>query len=89
MVRFGTSRVILGVIGCSLIAGLASAQKLKVGAHRDEKADFVAIRTYTWLPTPPLKRDTAPDAVTDPRRSLDVIGPHISGAIDRELARKR
>jgi hypothetical protein len=63
MIRFGTSRVIPGGIGCSLIAGLASAQKLEVEA-----------------------RDTAPDAVTDPRLSLDVLGPHISGAIDRELA---
>ena len=34
MIEFGTSRVILGVIGCSLIAGLASAQKLKVETQR-------------------------------------------------------
>ena len=84
--RAPASRVVAGVFACALVATLATAQKIKVESHRDDKADFAKLRTYAWLPTPPAKTNTAPDAATDPTLSQDVLGPHIVTAVDRELA---
>jgi hypothetical protein len=81
-----TSKVTLGLIGCTLLATLATAQKINVESNHDQKADFSALRTYGWLPSPPVKTDLAPDAVTDPRLTHEVLGPHIIAAVDRELA---
>jgi hypothetical protein len=81
-----TLKVIGGFAGCSLAAVIVTAQKLDVESHRDRRADFAAIRTYTWLPAPPATSDVAPDAVQNPDLSQKVLGPHIVAAIDRELA---
>lgn len=79
-------KVAVGFAACTLTAVIVTAQKLDVESNRDQRADFAAIRTYTWLPTPPATSDVAPDAVQDPELSQTVIGPHIVAAIDRELA---
>jgi uncharacterized protein DUF4136 len=79
------ARTVLIGIGCSLLAALAAAQKISVESHRDERADFSAIRTYVWLPTPPGKTNIAPDAVTNPNMSQKVLGPHVIAAVDRQL----
>jgi Domain of unknown function (DUF4136) len=86
MLNRSHSRIIVILLGCCLVATAGSAQKVKVEANRDMKADFTTLRTYTWLPSPPTKRDTAPDAVTDPRISQKALGTHIVGAVDRELS---
>ena len=86
MMATSVSRSVLVLIGVSALAALATAQKIKVESQFDQKADFAAIRTYSWLPSPPIKRETAPDAVTDPGLSHEVLGPHIQKAVDRELA---
>ena len=79
----GTS---LGVAACTLVASLALAQKIDIKTNRDERFDFKALRTYSWMPSPPARTETAPDAVTDPTMTQEVIGPHIVAAVDRELA---
>jgi hypothetical protein len=76
---------VLVLAAVCVAATLMTAQKIKVESHRDEKTDFAALRTYGWLPTPPLKRETAPDALTDPGLTNEVLGPHIVKAVDREL----
>jgi Domain of unknown function (DUF4136) len=85
MVTKQTARIALGLIGGCLLMATASAQKIKVESHRDEKADFKALRTYTWLPSPPAVRNAAPDAATNPSLTQEVLGPHIVNAVDREL----
>jgi Domain of unknown function (DUF4136) len=85
MIAGPASRVVAGFFACALFATLPAAQKIKVESQRDEKADFTALRTYSWLPSPPIKSGIAPDAVTDPTLSQDVLGPHIVSAVDREL----
>jgi Domain of unknown function (DUF4136) len=69
-----------------VFAVAADAQKLKVDSHSDPKADFAAIKTYAWLPPPPMVRNYAPDAVTNPTLSQEALGPHIVAAVDRQLA---
>jgi len=81
-----TSKVAAGILGCSLAAAITAAQKLEVQTHRDQRADFSAIRTYGWLPTPPATSDVAPGALDNPNLSAKVLDPHIVAAIDRELA---
>jgi hypothetical protein len=85
MVTKQTPRIVLALIGCCLLMATASAQKIKIESHRDEKADFKALRTYTWLPSPPAVRNAAPDAATNPTLTQEVLGPHIVNAVDREL----
>jgi hypothetical protein len=84
----GTSKMrtvfVLMVVTCA--ASFVNAQKIKIESHRDEKADFTALRTYSWLPSPPMKPVVAPGAVTDPTLSAEVLGPHIVRAIDREMS---
>src|SRR5688572_16428443 len=79
-------RVAAGLVGCSLAAAVATAQKLVVESHRDERADFAAIRTYAWLPSPPARSDVAPDAYDDPNLTQQFVEPHIVAAVDRELS---
>jgi hypothetical protein len=74
------------LIGVALAGALVTGQKLELEAHRDPGADFAALATYVWLPTPPIKSEIAPDAVTNPTLSHEVLGPHIVSFVDRELA---
>jgi hypothetical protein len=75
MTRGRASRVMLAAIACSVLAVSAAAQKIQVQSHRDDRADFAALRTYSWLPSPPLKSDVALDAPKDPTLSQEVLGP--------------
>jgi Domain of unknown function (DUF4136) len=75
-----------GVVGVLVFASVAGAQKLEIESHRDPDADFKAIRTYAWLPPPPLVHNVAPDAVRNPTLSQEALGPHIVAAVDRQLA---
>jgi uncharacterized protein DUF4136 len=70
----------------ALVAVAAGAQKIKIETHRDEQANFNALKTYTWLPSPPSPALVAPDAKGDPTLTPEVIGPHIITAVDRELS---
>ena len=73
-------------VGVLLLTVAAGAQKLKVKSETDPEADFTKIRTYTLLPPPPLVRNVAPDAATNPDLSEETLGPHIVAAIERQLA---
>jgi hypothetical protein len=80
-----TFTVAAGVLGLFVLAGAAGAQKLEIKTHQDPKADFKPIKTYAWLPPPPEIRNVAPDAVSNPTLSLEVLGPRIVSAVDRQL----
>jgi hypothetical protein len=81
--RFVQAALLAGV----LVATPAAGQKLKIETHTDPAADFSAIRTYAWLPPAPLVKN-APDELTNPTLSQEVLGPHIVEAVDRQLARR-
>ena len=63
----------------------SAAQKLEVKTESDPKADFSVIQTYAWRPALPIKRDTPPDAISNPTLSDEALGPHIIAAVDRQL----
>jgi hypothetical protein len=70
---------------CVLASIVATGQKLEIKTNQDKTANFAAIRTYSWLPSPPLKTSIAPDAETNPNLTQEVLGPHIVAAVDRQL----
>jgi Domain of unknown function (DUF4136) len=79
-------RIPVILLAAGLVAAGAAAQKLKIETHRDEQANFAALKTYIWLPSPPSPKLVAPDAKGDPTLTQEVMGPHIIAAVDRELA---
>jgi hypothetical protein len=52
-------------------AGLAAAS-VKVRVEHDRTADFLSLRSYRWLPTPPNTMNIAPDAC-DERFAIDAL----------------
>ena len=79
---------VLGMTALTLlaVAAVAGAQKLEVKSERDPDADFASIRTYAWLPPAPMIRNVAPDAVSNPNLTDEVLGPHLVAAFDKQLA---
>jgi hypothetical protein len=82
----GTCRLAAPVLGILVLGGVVAAQKLEVKTDKDPKADFTALRTYAWLPPAPAIRNVAPGVPTNPTLSQEVLGPHITAAVDRQLA---
>ncbi len=85
MLRVSKRVAILAVLG--LATATAFAQKLEVSHNRDKTANFEAIKTYAWLASPPPPKTTASD-VTNPGLAHEVIGPQITAAIDKQIARR-
>lgn len=84
--RYGrTFRISIFLVAAGLVAAAAGAQKVKIETHKDDKANFTTLRTYSWLPSPPSPLIVAPDAKGDPTLTQEVLGPHIIEAVDREL----
>lgn len=77
--------LVVVLVGVALIEAL-HGQKLEVKTNNDPKADFAAIKTYAWLPPAPLVKNVAPDALSNPALTQEVLGPHIVAAVNRELA---
>jgi len=75
----------LTLLTAGLLLETTAAQKLDVKTESDPKADFTVIQTYAWRPAPPIKRDTPPDAISNPTLSDEALGPHIIAAVDRQL----
>ncbi len=76
---------VLAAVALVGLAGTVGAQKLEVKVDRDPKADFETIKTYAWLPPPPLVQNVAPDATSNPTLSDEALRPHIVAAVDRQL----
>jgi Domain of unknown function (DUF4136) len=82
----GKFRLAAPVLGILVLAGVVAAQKLEVKTDKDPSADFTALRTYAWLPPAPVIKNVAPGVPTNPTLSQEVLGPHITAAVDRQLA---
>ena len=49
------ARALAGAVSVALVAaGAIAAAKSKIDAKRSPNVDFSPIRTYVWLPSPPL-----------------------------------
>jgi hypothetical protein len=86
-------RRLLGHLAVALAVALtlgatAAGQKLKIESEFDKGADFTAVKTYAWLPPAPMIKNVAPGALSNPNLTDEVLGPHITAAIDRQLARR-
>ena len=67
-------------------AGAIAIAKSKVDAKRSPNVDFSPIKTYIWLPSPPLTLQAAPGTMRDPKLIQAEVEPWIIGTADRELA---
>ena len=76
--------VIAGVL-CVLSTLALAGPSMKVTTEHDSTANFAALRTYRWLPTPLYLDQRSPDA-RDPRLGHEAIDPPIRAAVDRALA---
>jgi hypothetical protein len=61
------------------------AQKVEIETNVDKTADFSTIKTYAWLPPPPVIQNVAPGAASNPNLTQEVLGPHIVEAVNRQL----
>ena len=61
--------------------------KTKIEVHYDRNANFGAIKTYTWLPSPPFTAISAPGTMRDPKVVQAELEPIILAAADEHLRR--
>ena len=86
--RFGIrARALAGAVGVALVAaGAITVAKSKIDAKRSPNVDFSPIKTYVWLPSPPLTLQAAPGTMRDPKVIQAEVEPWIIGTADQELA---
>jgi hypothetical protein len=78
--RLMASGLLVIVLGATLYG-----QKLQIKTNSDPKADFASVKTYAWLPPAPLVKNVAPDGLSNPQLTQEVLGPHLVAAVNREL----
>ena len=86
--RFGIrARALAAAMSVALVAaGAIAVAKSKIDAKRSPNVDFSPIKTYVWLPSPPLTLQAAPGTMRDPKVIQAEVEPWIIGTADRELA---
>jgi len=70
-----------------LAAAAVNGAGVKVKTEFDRNADFSALRSYSWLPTPPYQTQTSPD-VKDRFLSPETIDAQLRATVDDALAAK-
>ena len=83
--RYSTT-VLTGALAGFVFVGVAIAQKVEIKTNQAPNTDFKVFKTYAWLPPVPVVKNVAPDAVTNPTLSEEVLMPALVAAVDRELA---
>jgi hypothetical protein len=76
------SRLSVALVVMSVVALAVVSAKTKIEVHHDRNANFGAIKTYTWLPSPPITTDVAPGAMRDPKAVQAELEPIILAAAD-------
>jgi hypothetical protein len=83
------SRSLRAPLVCALVAAVAAfavvSAKTKIEVHYDRNANFGAIKTYTWLPSPPFTAIAAPGTMRDPKVVQAELEPIILAAADANL----
>ena len=72
------------VAGCAVLV----AAKIDIEVHVAKDANFGVIKTYTWLPSPPITTDVAPGVMRDPKVVQQELDPIIVGAVDAEFKKR-
>jgi len=78
--------VFLCAVGMMTVA-VVQAAGVKVKTEYDRSANFSALRSYSWLPTPPYATQISPE-VGDKFLSQDVIDAPLRTTVDQALAAK-
>ena len=78
--------VFLCAVGMMTVA-VVQAAGVKVKTEYDRSANFSALRSYSWLPTPPYASQISPE-VGDKFLSQDVIDGPLRATVDQALAAK-
>ena len=86
--RFGirASALAAAVSVALAAAGAIAVAKSKIDAKRSPNVDFSPIKTYIWLPSPPLTLQAAPGTMRDPKVIQAEVEPWIIGTADSELS---
>ena len=86
--RFGIrARSLAAAMSVALVAaGAIAVAKSKIDAKRSPNVDFSPIKTYVWLPSPPLTLQAAPGTMRDPKVIQAEVEPWIIGTADSALA---
>lgn len=69
-------------------AAVLVAARIEIEVHRDSNANFAAITSYAWLPSPPPTTDIAPGTMRDPLTVQRELEPVIVGAVDAQLQKR-
>ena len=81
------ARALAGALAVALLAaGSVQAAKIKVQARQEANVDFAAIKTYSWLPSPPMTTDVAPGVMRSPAEVQKEVDPIVIGQADKLLA---
>jgi len=81
------ARALAAAVSVALVAaGAIAVAKSKIDAKRSPNVDFSPIKTYVWLPSPPLTLQAAPGTMRDPKVIQAEVEPWIVGTVDQELA---
>ncbi len=64
------------------------AAGIEVEVQHDARANFAAVTSYSWLPSPPPTTDVAPGTMRDPLVVQRELEPIIVGAVDAQLQRR-
>ena len=86
MIHRHHAAILAGALTILVFAGVAVAQKVEIKTNQAPNTDFKVFKTYAWLPPVPVVKNVAPDAVTNPTLSEEVLMPALVAAVDRELA---
>lgn len=78
--------VLLCVVGLMTVVAVQAAG-VKVKTEFDRSANFSALRSYSWLPTPPYRTQVSPEA-GDRFLSAEVIDTPFRTTVDQALAAK-
>jgi len=81
---------VLPVLLCAVAlttTAVLEAAGVKVKTEYDRGADFAALRSYSWLPTPPYATQISPD-VGDKFLSQEIIDAPLRATVDQALAAK-
>jgi hypothetical protein len=80
--------LLFAVVSLGVGTAALMAAKIEVDVQFNPSANFAAIASYTWLPSPPPTAEAAPGTMVDPLAVQRELDPIIVGAVDAELQKR-
>ena len=84
----GGLTLLFAVVSLGVGTAVLMAAKIEVDVQFNPSANFAAIASYTWLPSPPPTTEAAPGTMVDPLSVQRELDPIIVGAVDAELQKR-